>query len=384
MVARPEAKTSWYRKQMTETIVNRIKKLDRIFLITVVIPTLIAIFYYGLFASDVYISESRFVVRSPDKPAATGLGVLLKSTGFNNGGDEIYAAQDYVLSRDALTALNKGNDFANAYGNGAISVFDRFNAMGTSGSFEDLFKYYQKKVAVQHESTSSITTLSVRAYTPQDAKRFNERLLEMAESTVNRLNERGRQDLIRYAAAEVEDAKGKARMAGLALSVYRNREGVVDPEKQATVQLQMISKLQDEMIVTKTQLLQLRTFTPKNPQIEVLETRVRGLTREIDEQLGKVAGDRKSLSSTAAQYQRLALESQFADKQLAGAMASLQEAQNEARRKQAYVERIVQPNLPDDSLEPRRLRGVFATFALGLVAWLLAKMLFAGVREHNA
>ena len=63
-------------------------------------------------------------------------------------------------------------------------------------------------------------------------------------------------------------------------------------------------------------------------------------------------------------------------------MASLQEAQNEARRKQAYVERVSQPNLPDEALEPRRLRGILATFALGLVAWGILKMLFAGVREH--
>jgi len=223
----------------------------------------------------------------------------------------------------------------------------------------------------------------VRAYTPKDAQRFNEQLLEMAEATVNRLNERGRQDLIRFATAEVNGAKDKARGAALALSAYRNQEGVVDPEKQATVQLQMISKLQDELIATKTQLLQLRAFTPDNPQIEVLDAKVKGLSREIDEQLGRVAGDRKSLAATAAQYQRLALESQFADKQLAGAMASLQDALNEAQRKQAYVERIVQPNLPDDALEPRRFRGILATVVLGLAAWGILTMLLAGVREHR-
>jgi capsular polysaccharide transport system permease protein len=159
---------------------------------------------------------------------------------------------------------------------------------------------------------------------------------------------------------------------------------VVDPEKQATGQLQMISKLQDELIATKTQLLELKAYTPANPQVEVLDTRVAGLSREIDKQLGMVAGDTRSLSSAAARFQRLTLESQFADKQLASAMASLQEASNEARRKQAYVERIVQPNLPDAPLEPRRLRGIVATFALGCVVWGILSMLFAGVKEHQA
>lgn len=360
-----------------------VSKIRPLFLATVIIPTIMAILYFGVFASDVYISESRFVVRSPDKPSTTGLGVLLKSTGFGNAGDEIYAAQDFMMSRDALQALNKKSAFVNAYTAPSVSFFDRFNSLGFGGTFEDLYKYYEKKVKVNQDTTSSIVTLNVRAYTAKDAQRFNEQLLEMAEATVNRLNARGRQDLIRFAEKEVTDAKSQSQDAAVALSVFRNQEGVVDPEKQATVQLQMISKLQDELIVTRTQLRELRAFAPQNPQIEVLAARASGLSAEINEQLGMVAGDKKSLSSRAAQYQRLWLESQFADKQLASAMASLEEARNEARRKQAYVERIVQPNLPDDLLEPRRIRGIIATFVLGLATWGILSMLIAGMREHR-
>jgi capsular polysaccharide transport system permease protein len=64
-------------------------------------------------------------------------------------------------------------------------------------------------------------------------------------------------------------------------------------------------------------------------------------------------------------------------------LASLEDARNEALRKQAYVERVDQPNLPDKAVEPRRVRGVFATFLLGLVAWGVLTMLLAGVREHK-
>jgi capsular polysaccharide transport system permease protein len=361
-----------------------VKKVRPLFLLTVVIPTIVAILYFGIFASDVYISESRFVVRSPDKESPSGLGVLLKTTGFGgSSGDEIFAAHDYVLSRDALRALNRNNVFTRAYTAPGISVFDRFGSAGRGHTFEDLYKFYGKKVKIEQDTTSSIVTLTVRAFTPQDAQRFNEQLLEMAETTVNKLNERGRQDLVRFAQREVDEAKDKSRAAALALSAYRNQEGVVDPEKQATVQLQMISKIQDELIATRVQLRELRAFTPQNPQIEVLTTRVKGLDREIDEQLGLVAGGRRSLSSQAAQYQRLWLESQFADKQLTSTMASLEDARNEARRKQAYVERIVSPNLPDDALEPRRLRGIFSTLILGLAAWAIISMLVAGMLEHR-
>jgi capsular polysaccharide transport system permease protein len=114
-----------------------------------------------------------------------------------------------------------------------------------------------------------------------------------------------------------------------------------------------------------------------------LKTRIASLQRQIAEETSKVAGSQGSLAGTAAQYQRLSLESQFADKQLAAAMTSLTDAQNEARRKQAYVERISKPNLPDEALEPRRLRGILTTFVLGLIAWGILSMLLAGVREHQ-
>lgn len=369
--------------KMLDIVRRKVKGINLLFLVTVIIPTTSAMLYFGLLASDVYVSESKFVVRSPDKPATSGLGVILKTAGFSNAGDEIYAAQLYVTSRDALRALNSGGAFKNSYTRPNISVFDRFDSTGWFGSFEDLYKYYQGKVQIEHDTVSSVSTLTVRAYSAADAQLFNQRLLEMAEATVNRLNLRGRRDLIRFAEVEVDDAKQKARAAALALSAFRNTAGVVDPEKQATVQLQMVSKLQDELIATETELAQLQEFAPRNPQIGVLKRKSSSLQAEIRNQTGLVAGDRRSLAAQAAQYQRLFLESQFADKQLAAALSSFEEAANEARRKQAYVERIVQPNLPDSPLEPRRWRGVLATFLLGLVMWGVLSMLLTGVSEHT-
>ena len=97
----------------------------------------------------VYVSESKFVVRSPDKPAVSGLGVVLKSAGFANAGDEIYAAQSFASSRDALKALNRNRDFEKAYTRPEISIVDRFNPLGASGAFESLYKYFLTKVALQ-------------------------------------------------------------------------------------------------------------------------------------------------------------------------------------------------------------------------------------------
>jgi capsular polysaccharide transport system permease protein len=362
---------------------RRLRGLGLLFWLTVVVPTAIGVLYFGFLAEDVYISESRFVVRSPDKPQRTGIGMILGSAGFANASEEVRSAQGFILSRDGLQTLNADGFAEKAWGSSEVSIFNRFDPLGWSGSFEDLYKYYFDKVDASYDSETAITTLTVRAFKPRDAQIMNARLLERAETLVNQLNVRGSEDLIRYAEREAAEARAAASKAALELAAYRNQAGVIDPERQATVQLQMISKLQDELIGARMQVLQLSAVASQNPQIPLLKVRVTGLEREIAKQLGQIAGNEGSLSEAAAQYQRLQVQREFADQQLALSLAALQEARNEARRQRAYVERVAQPSLPDAALEPRRVRGMLSVLIVGLLTWGVFSMLLAGVREHR-
>lgn len=372
-------------EEATEIFVHRPRrslKPGMLFVLVVIVPLLLSIAYFGFLTSDVYVSESQFVVRAPDKPAATGLGAILQTAGFSNAGDEANAAESYAVSRDALRAINRDNAFEKAYTRPGISIFDRFDPFGWSRSFEKLYQYFQGKVSLDNDNSTSISTLTVRAYTPQDAYRFNQELLQLTEATVNKLNQRGREDLLHYSEADVQEAKARSQAAALALAAYRNRSGVVDPQLQATAQMQMITSLQTQLIAAKTELAQVQRYAPENPRIPVIRTQIGAIQQQINDQLNKVAGGRRSLARGAVEYQRLTLENDFADKQLTASLASLEQAWQEAHRKQVYIERIVDPNLPDWPVEPKRLRGILSTLVLGLIAYGILKMLLAGVREH--
>lgn len=367
----------------SQRIKARLFKIDRLLLATVIVPTLLATIYFGLIASDVYISESRFVVRSPERQVATGLGALLKGAGFSRSQDDTYTVHDFLLSRDALQKINEKLPLIQAFGGDNVDLLSRFDPLGIDRSFEALHRYYQKQITLDLDTASSISTLKVKAYDAEDAHRINEMLLEMGEQLINQLNERGRQDMIHFAALEVTVAEKKAKAAALALSRFRNQQAVFDPERQSSLHLQLISKIQDELINSKTQLAQVLTFTPDNPQIPSLRKRVDSLQSEMDLQMARVAGSDSSLTNKAAEYERLSLERTFADKQLAAALTSLEQARNDAQRKQLYLERIVQPHKPDIATEPRRLRTILAVLALGFVTWGILTILIAGIREHQ-
>jgi capsular polysaccharide transport system permease protein len=288
-----------------------------IFLITVVIPTTITLFYYVNYASDIYVSESRFVVRSPQKQGGS-LTDLFSKVGITKSDDDSYIVRDYILSRDAMDILIKELDIKEQYSSLAIDWLARFPGWRYwETSVESFYRYYQKQVGVLVEPGSSIASLTVRAFDPQSAMQINKKLLELSEDFVNRLNERARTDLVKMAQQEVDLAQSRLEAKALQLVSIRSARSSLDGERQVIM------------------------------------------------------------------AQRLLLEKEFADKQLAAAMAALEQARAEALRQQLYIERVAQPNVPDSSLEPDRFRGVLTTLVLGLLFWGIFSLLISGVREHN-
>jgi capsular polysaccharide transport system permease protein len=357
-----------------------------LFVISTAAPTALAILYFGFIASDVYVSESRFVVRSPNKESASPLGLILKGTGFSASGDDSYAVQDFITSRDALKTLDQELHLGQSFGSPKVDFFNRFAALDRDDSFEALHQYYQKKVGVDVDTASSIVTLTTRAFSSEDAYAINRRLIELAENLVNQLNERGRADMIRFASREVEETEKGDQAAALALASYRNQKGVIDPEKQSAIPLSQVATLQDQLIDTQTQLAQIETVAVDNPQIPVLQQRVHLLQSAIEAENSRVAGVGAgfgSLAGKAAEYQRLSLSKEFADRLLASALTTLEQARQDAQRQQLYLERIVQPSKPDKALEPRRIRSIVATFLLGLILWGVLTLLVGAIREHR-
>jgi capsular polysaccharide transport system permease protein len=332
----------------------------------------------------VYISESRFLVRSQQRPAQTGLvGELLQSSGLSHSQDDTYSVRDYILSRDALKELDQKLGVRKIFSRHEADFINRFPGLSSDESFEEFYRYFGKRVVVEYDPASSISILTVHAFTAEDAYNINSQLLEMSERLVNTLNDRSRQDLISFADNEVKLASNKAKDASLALLSYRSAQAIFEPDKQAELQLEGVAKIQEELISTEAQLAQLKSLSPNNPQIRALSSRADNLRNAIVSEASKITSARGSFSARAPNFERLALDVEFAGKQLGVALAELETARAEAQQKQLYLERLVQPGLPDKAMEPRRVRSMFAVFLLSLIGWGVVTLLVASVREHT-
>jgi capsular polysaccharide transport system permease protein len=196
-----EAETADHRPAVAHWLKKR-----RWFLLMVVLPTLLAALYFALIASDVYVSESRFIIKSPDQKRSqmSTLANLVQTTGLSGGQEQTNEVLTYARSRDALKALEQSVNIRSKFSSPQADFLSGFPQPFADNSFESLFKYYGKRVDARMDSEAGTAIIKVEAFSPQDAYIINRQLLALSESLVNRLNSRAQSKGIAEAQKQVE------------------------------------------------------------------------------------------------------------------------------------------------------------------------------------
>jgi capsular polysaccharide transport system permease protein len=237
-------------------------------------------------------------------------------------------------------------------------------------------------VGADTDPESGLALLEVQAFTPEDAYRLNARLLDLSEALVNRLNQRAEGRAIAEAEQRVTEAEARVRNARVSISAFRNQQDLLDPTKQAAGVLEVSNKLVAEQAALQAQLDLMLRVAPRNPAIPALRNRVAAVGRAIATQNGRAVGTPTGIASKLSAYEKLAAEQEFATQMLTASNTALETARTEAQKQQFYVERVVEPNLPDEPLLPRRLKRILVVFAASLGLYFIGWMLVVGILEH--
>lgn len=354
------------------------------FVICVVLPTFFAAIYFGIVASDQFISQSRFVVKSVNQRQAqmSTLANLVQTTGLSGGQEQANQVIEYIRSRDALRDLEPRIQVRELYSSRNADFLSRFPAPWREDRFENLYRYYGGMVDAHLDPETGTAVLTVKAFSAKDAQKINAGLLELSENLVNQLNERSEKRAIAEAQARVASAEVRVRAARVAMREYRNTQDVLDPVKQGQGVLEISSRLITEQAGLKSQLELMERVTPANPSIPALRNRIAALGNEIAAQNGRAVGTKGGLASKLGNYENLALEEEFASQNLTVANAALEQARSDSAKQKFYLERIVEPNAPDLSLYPNRLRSIAVFLMAAMCLFLVAWMLSVGIIEH--
>lgn len=346
------------------------------------LPTFLAALYFFAIASDQYESEAHFVVRSASRPETPGGLAILIQLGFGRSQDDSFIVQEFITSRDAVRQLGERLPLATFFDRPGVDFLAGYPSILYGPEIEQFYKYFRRMVSVVHVEKTGITTLRVHAFRPNDARDIAETLLRLSEELINRINRRLQSDAVENSLLDVRHAEARVIEAQTRLTEFRNQEMTIDPLQNAIALAELIAKLSSELGATQAQIAEMKVETSASPLLFGLRRKAAALEEQIAVERNRVAKGSDNLAARIANYERLLLEREFANRMLGAAEAALERARAEAMRQLLYLERIVDPHLSDDSTQPKRLRSVVTVMVANLILLAIGWLMFWGVREH--
>jgi capsular polysaccharide transport system permease protein len=347
------------------------------------LPTLASGAYLAFVATDRYVSEARFVVRTASKPAGSGgFGAIFQLVGISRADDDVFSVQDFLSSRDAIEKLGQKLPLKDIYSRPGVDFLMRYPSLIYGGTHEEFYKYIKTLVDVAYNATTGITTLDVQAFQPEDAHKVASALLDLAEEKVNELNGRLREDAIKVASDEVARSEARLTEAMVKITTFQNRELMIDPAKNSAMLGELIGRLGADLADTQFKATEKAGGAPSDPGLSVLNQRATALQSQIQHEREQIAGDSSGLADKLAVYERLAMERDFAKQALNRSLETLDAARTEARRQQLFLERVVSPSEPDYPTMPARASAFATILTLNLIALMVFWLFRTGLQEH--
>ena len=351
-------------------------------LAAVLLPTLLSLLYFGLWASPMYIAEARFAVRGAETSgAAGGLAALLLPSGASVGADAHIVAE-YIQSPDIMEAIDGELHIFRHFSSREYDLISRLAADATR---DERLSYWNWAVKPSFDPETGVIALSVRAYDPATAKKLAEAVLTKSEALVNAMSRRAQDDAIALAMSEVKTAEQRVSAAQDAMRAFRDRSGMLDPASTAGGLQGIVSQLEGEAVKVRAEIAEASTYMSKDaPALVGLRARLAAVEKQLASEKLRLAGEARpdSLTSVAGEYEDLQTESEFARQQLVSAMTSLETARVKAEAKSRYVVAFQIPVLPDESLYPRPFLFTAYVFVGALALVGLCSLIIAAVREH--
>ncbi|PCJ76150.1 MAG: capsule biosynthesis protein [Rhodobacteraceae bacterium] len=348
----------------------------------VVLPTFLVGRYYYTEATDMYETESQFVIQKSESAGASGLGGLFSGTGFANSADSI-TVQGYLTSREAMMRLDAELGYRAHFQQDFI---DDLKRLPEDANMESAYSLYKDNVKVGYDLTEGVIHLEVTAATPEDSQAFSNALIRFAEERVDELSQRVREDQMRGAQQAYDTAETEMFLAQAEVLRLQQTRGVLSADAEIASQMGIINSLELQI---EDKLLELAEILDnQNPN----EIRADILQREIDRRVERVAFLRQKLTETTTSSVSLATisgELQVAEANMMTRQLMLQQslqlletARVDANRQVRYLSIGVTPIAPDVPTYPRKFESTVLAFIIFMGIYIMLSLTIAILREQ--
>lgn len=354
------------------------------FVVIVLLPILVSTWYLYARAEDQYASYMGFTVRSESGVSPSellgGLSSLVGST--SSTGNDTDILYKFIQSHDLVQRIDDRLDLRAIW---SKPENDPVFAYTGNDSLEDLLSEWERKVRVYYDE--GMIDLRVVAFDPKDAQAITQAIYDESTILVNELNAVAREDALRYARNDLDEALERLRSARQEMTEFRNRHQLVDPAADVAGQAGVVSTLQAQLAEQLVALGLLQANAQENdPRIEQTQLRVNVIREQIAaerQKFGSETATGEALSTVVGQFESLMVDREFAEQTYIASRAAYDAARAEAARQTRYLAAYVKPTLAEDSEFPKRLKLLPLLGGFLLLIWIVGILTYYSLRDRR-
>ncbi|MDC7710851.1 hypothetical protein [Vogesella indigofera] len=353
------------------------------FVAMVVAPTLVTGGYFGLVASDRYVSESQLTVKqSNNGAAAASIGIAALIGGVSTTREDVHYLRQHILSLDMLKALEANMGLRKAYGSTSVDWFSR---LFEEASQEEFYKYYLDHVSASIDDTTGILTLRVEGFDPVYAQKLNRYITAQSEAFINTLSHQIANEEVSFVETQLADSRVRLKQAKDQLLVFQNKHGMLSPTEQAKATAGFLMEVKNAIAQQEAEYKSLVAYLNADaPQVVALRQKIDAMKAQLQTEQDKLSGNGDGkLNSLAASFMELEFNAEFAEHVMKSALTALEKTRVEAAQKLKHVTQITSPQVPEDAEYPRRLYLVFSVLVLTLLAYGIGRMTLETIKDHR-
>lgn len=368
--------------------VSKIKKrhiiIFRLFLIIVIIPFSLTVFYLFAIANNQYKSTVGFSVRSEGMTSPIELlgGLSNLSSGSSSDTDVLY---HFIQSQELVKIIDNKLDLKFLYSKPSNDPFFAYNEKGT---IEDLLSYWQRMVKVHYDSSAGLIELHVFAFDPKDAQIIAQEIFDQSSTMINQLSAIAHEDKIKYSRNELDKSVQRLKKARKTMTEFRIKMQIVDPIADVKGQMGLLTNLEQKLTeaLIKQGLLLATTNKTDNRyrqvslKIKIIKARIK---EEREKFSSSIDDSKDSFSKIMGDFEVISVDQEFAQQAYLSALATYDIAQAEANIKSRYLAAYINPTLAEKSEYPRKWIWISLIFLFAFLIWAIMTLIYYSLRDRR-
>lgn len=349
----------------------------------VLLPTIVAGWYFYRIATPMYAIRAEFVIQQAG-PASSGgsLSGLFSGMGLATSQDSI-AVQGYLQSREAMARLEQDQGFRAHFQQSDIDPLQR---LAPDATLEAAYALYKRFVKISYDPTEGLVRMEVVAADPKVAAAWAEQLIGYAEEQIDHLTQRLREDQMRDTQVGYDKAQSNLADSQVRLIDVQEKYKILSSEAEVALLTTQIGSLESQLMQERLSLAQMESNeNPNAARMEPLKRRIATLEEETAQLRAKMTESGAGETSLAeVQGQLLVAQSDLQTRQmiLAQALQAMETSRVEANRQVRYLSLAVTPTPTDAPAYPRAFENTLATLLIMLGIYLMVAMTAAILREQ--